>query len=545
MRRHLKSPALIVDAYAWLRAEPPTRSHGAVGQEVREFQRTLAEMDREEHRLLDAYQAGLIELGQLERREGLLRQRRTHVQAGLETIRGEHAAALQRADLQRSVADFARSIAPTLATLPFAERQRLVRTVIERVMVEEGQIDIHFAIPLSDPPPGTSPDSPHPPRPRPVSTDFHLRSDRDPRRRQLPPPRRRSPQGPQDPAAGVTAGGRSKIPRFYITCSATMKRLVARGGRVVPGSGVGRAGLLGRSRRLARASAGVVAFLWGAPRGSGFTVGEAIRPGKPAAVVLAGGGAELPSFPGGTWVPCSIGSVAAFRWVPGPEGEHPTRKTWLAGVFQVPEGEPTHALLTHISSLSQGDRLWFERGIVGGDTVLVPHEALSDTPALLAIPRLTRRFRCTVREASGLAELFLALDASPAVVAHYEAEARCRRIASIVDDLVHPVARLALVEQGPDTDALEDAECLGDGAEWVTEDGQVAQRGVQPEEDGAHRAWQTVAWHPWEPCSRSGSPAQFAVQSSRRTMTPLRSRRAPSAAPGTPGKPGRACGSVA
>jgi hypothetical protein len=263
----------------------------------------------------------------------------------------------------------------------------------------------------------------------------------------------------------------------------------------VPGSGVGRAGLLGRSRRLARASAGVVAFLWGAPRGSGFTVGEAIRPGKPAAVVLAGGGAELPSFPGGTWVPCSIGSVAAFRWVPGPEGEHPTRKTWLAGVFQVPEGEPTHALLTHISSLSQGDRLWFERGIVGGDTVLVPHEALSDTPALLAIPRLTRRFRCTVREASGLAELFLALDASPAVVAHYEAEARCRRIASIVDDLVHPVAGLALVEQGPDTDALEDAECLGDGAEWVTEDGQVAQRGVQPEEDGAHRAWQTVAWH--------------------------------------------------
>jgi hypothetical protein len=274
-----------------------------------------------------------------------------------------------------------------------------------------------------------------------------------------------------------------------------MKRLVARGGRVVPGSGVGRAGLLGRSRRLARASAGVVAFLWGAPRGSGFTVGEAIRPRKPAAVVLAGGGAELPSFPGGTWVPCSIGSVAAFRWVPGPEGEHPTRKTWLAGVFQVPEGEPTHALLTHISSLSQGDRLWFERGIVGGDTVLVPHEALSDTPALLAIPRLTRRFRCTVREASGLAELFLALDASPAVVAHYEAEARCRRIASIVDDLVHPVAGLALVEQGPDTDALEDAECLGDGAEWVTEDGQVAQRGVQPEEDGAHRAWQTVAWH--------------------------------------------------
>src|SRR5439155_22912303 len=94
---------------------------------------------------------------------------------------------------------------------------------------------------------------------------------------------------------------------------------VARGGRVVPGSGVGRAALLGRSRRLAQASSGVVAFLWGPSRGSIFTVREAIRSGKPAAVVLAGGGAALPSFTGGRWVACAFGSVAAFRWVPAAE----------------------------------------------------------------------------------------------------------------------------------------------------------------------------------------------------------------------------------
>jgi len=80
--------------------------------------------------------------------------------------------------------------------------------------------------------------------------------------------------------------------------------------------------------------------------------------------------------------------------------------------------------MEHISSLSQGERLWLEQGVLAGDTVLVPHEALSDTPAFLALPRLRRRFRCTAREAAGLAELFLALDASPAVVNHYEAEAQ-------------------------------------------------------------------------------------------------------------------------
>jgi hypothetical protein len=221
-----------------------------------------------------------------------------------------------------------------------------------------------------------------------------------------------------------------------------------------------------------------------------FTVREAIRAGKPAAVVLAGGGAELPSFSGGAWVPCSIGPVAGFRWVARPdEAEPPARTTWLARVFEVPEGEPTHALLSHISSLTAGERLWFERGIVAGDTVLVAHEALSDMPAFVATARLMRRFRCTAREAAGLAELFLALDAGPAVVAHHEAEVRRRGADAVIGDLVHLVARLALVEQVADTDALEDAECLADGAELVSADGQVAQPAGQSE-----RVAQ-VAWH--------------------------------------------------
>jgi len=41
-------------------------------------------------------------------------------------------------------------------------------------------------------------------------------------------------------------------------------------------------------------------------------------------------------------------------------------------------------------------RLWSD--------VVVPHEALSDTPAFLAMPRLRRRFGCRAREAAGLAE---------------------------------------------------------------------------------------------------------------------------------------------
>ncbi len=293
-------------------------------------------------------------------------------------------------------------------------------------------------------------------------------------------------------AAGPSACARSAVflPGALPRQSEALYAFVARGGRVVPGAGAGRRALLARSRRLARASAGVVAFLWGPSRGSVFTVREAARAGKPAAVVLAGGGAVLPAFTGGRWAPCRFGAVEGFRWQP--ELPEPARPSWLARVFQVPEGEPINAQLEHIASLSAGERLWFERGVLAGDAVLVPHEALSDTPAFLATRRLMRRFRCEVREAAGLAELFLALDAGPGVVAHYEDEARRVGVARVIEDLLHIVASLALAEQAPETDALEHAEALGDGVEWVDDAGRVANAAGLSQGEAAQS---TVQWH--------------------------------------------------
>jgi hypothetical protein len=346
-------------------------------------------------------------------------------------------------------------------------------------------------------------------------------------------------------AAGATACARSVVflPGAHSAApGGALGAFVGRGGRVVPGSGAGRAALLGRSRRLAQASAGVVAFRWGPSRGSVITVREAIRSSKPAGVVFAGGGAALPAFSGGAWAPCSLGGVAAFRWVPaagaqGVDGDDAgPRRTVLHRIFVVPEGEPVDALVAHISSLSAGERLWFEQGVLAGDTVMVPHEALSDTPAYLALPRLRRRFRCTAREAAGHAELFLALDASASVVAHYEREARRRPVAEIVEDLVHLVAELALVEQVEDGDALEDAESLGDAVETVTTDGRVTETLAEPDAGDASLGWHALGSIYPTP-RRSRVPC--AARGTRLTVKPRSSRPARSAARRTPGRAGR------
>jgi hypothetical protein len=169
VRRHLENPALIVTAHARLQTEPI--ADDVVAQDIRDLQKKLAEFDREDHRLLDAYQAGLIPLDQLGRRQELLRQRRAHVAHSLEARHHDQAAAAETAQLHLNVEAFIRRINEPLATLSFEHQQQVVRTVVDRAMVEDGRVDIHFAIPI--PPP---PSTPAPPAHEPVSTFSRLRS---------------------------------------------------------------------------------------------------------------------------------------------------------------------------------------------------------------------------------------------------------------------------------------------------------------------------------------------------------------------------------
>ena len=169
VRRHLENPALIREGYARLqvRAESPTDD--GLADDVAALEKQLAELDREEHRLLDAYQAGLVDLDQLRQRQGRLRQRRAHVNGSIEALHTERKTTQQQAQLQVDLETFVDRIRGPLATLDFDARQQLVRTVLERVMVEDGRVDIHFAIPLPDPPSDTTNPS--------VSTHFQLRSN--------------------------------------------------------------------------------------------------------------------------------------------------------------------------------------------------------------------------------------------------------------------------------------------------------------------------------------------------------------------------------
>ena len=97
-------------------------------------------------------------------------------------------------------------------------------------------------------------------------------------------------------SAWVSAAG------FPSSVQPQVSRFLASGGQVAWGSaqpGQSRSAvvsaLLGRNRRLVSASSVVVAFLHGQPRGSLYTVHQAVEQGVPVIVFLCGGGASLPA----------------------------------------------------------------------------------------------------------------------------------------------------------------------------------------------------------------------------------------------------------
>lgn len=133
--RHLHHPELILRACATPAASTLTT----------DATRQLTDLRSQQARLIDAYQAGVISLRDLQTRRkpvtdriGELEQLARHA---------EHHRHSQ-AELKQRIDDFASQVADGLAAMDFARRQQLVRTVLDKVVVSESRVEILFKIPL-------------------------------------------------------------------------------------------------------------------------------------------------------------------------------------------------------------------------------------------------------------------------------------------------------------------------------------------------------------------------------------------------------------
>jgi site-specific DNA recombinase len=178
VRRALLRPGTLAAGEAAVAARTPTPNDELLAAELTRLERKADAATTERRRLIDLYQAGLIELAELKRRTQDLdaRHRRLDTDhAALNEQRGELARGNR---LRRRIATFAERAAAGIDTLDFAGRQRLLRLIVEDVRVTGTNIEIQLRIPLDEPPdnpPGDGPPGPEPPRPRPLSSQNRLR----------------------------------------------------------------------------------------------------------------------------------------------------------------------------------------------------------------------------------------------------------------------------------------------------------------------------------------------------------------------------------
>ena len=193
IRQALLQPAqLIAGERAVITATPPNDDE-LIATQLATLQRKLDQAQTERGRLLDAYQAALLNLDELTRRTAALTARRDQHAAEHAELTERRAELATENRLRRGLADFAERVLGSLDELDFDGRQRLLRMVVEKVCVTGWHVEIHLKIPLTDDDSGTQRE-PRPPKPGPrPSSDMGLRSVDVDHRRQLPhapPPRR-------------------------------------------------------------------------------------------------------------------------------------------------------------------------------------------------------------------------------------------------------------------------------------------------------------------------------------------------------------------
>src|SRR5262245_30921574 len=143
--RVLTEPALITHELA--RAQGGEWLPHALHARRQTLRKALAELERQQARLLEVYLAAIIGREEFERKH----QEVTQTQQGLaQQLRQLELQAQQQVDvaaLAQGIEAFCHRIRPTLDHLTFAQRRQLVTLLIDRVIVSDGQVEIRYVVP--------------------------------------------------------------------------------------------------------------------------------------------------------------------------------------------------------------------------------------------------------------------------------------------------------------------------------------------------------------------------------------------------------------
>lgn len=114
------------------------------------LQQAIQQLGRQEERLLEAYLAEVIALPELERKRAEITQKKNALQGQLRQLEAQTKKQIEIASVATSIETFCQRVQKGLKLATFAQRRQLVELLIDCVIVNDGQVEIRYVIPISE-----------------------------------------------------------------------------------------------------------------------------------------------------------------------------------------------------------------------------------------------------------------------------------------------------------------------------------------------------------------------------------------------------------
>ena len=120
--------------------------------QLAKLQRKNNAITAERRRLVDLYQAALIDREELLRRSKEVQDRKQSVEQQCDALIAQRKELARQNALRERIIGFSATVGATIDHLDFEQRQKLLRLVVEQVLVRGWRVDIKLRIPLDKPP---------------------------------------------------------------------------------------------------------------------------------------------------------------------------------------------------------------------------------------------------------------------------------------------------------------------------------------------------------------------------------------------------------
>ncbi|MGB2886089.1 MAG: recombinase family protein [Candidatus Acidiferrales bacterium] len=147
----LQDPDLVLEAYRECRIHRRNGEEAGLSEQGQKLATQIKLANTEMTRLLDAYQAGTIELPELQKRRRLVDAKLDTLHREKELLEKMAREQKQEGDIRRDLEEFRALVSDRAQHSSFEDKQKLMRMVLDKVVVKDWRVDVHYNIPLYRP----------------------------------------------------------------------------------------------------------------------------------------------------------------------------------------------------------------------------------------------------------------------------------------------------------------------------------------------------------------------------------------------------------